>query len=264
MRYQHIHVPRFVKRITFKDVLFNGTYTIDPYQNCEFGCGYCDSSYDKTVFIKSNAVERFKEELPMMNKGRIIIGSVHDAYQPIEENTHLTRELLQIIREYDYPIHILTKSLLIKRDLDILTKIKDVLVTFTILTTDPTISKIFEKNAPSPSKRFDAIKELKKNGIKTGIALIPIIPYITEMNLDELLEKAYQYKVDHLIFKHLELKGDQKEKMYTLLEKIDPSLIARYELLYKDSYAPNEHYISTIYSEIKKKCQIKGIPSYSL
>ena len=62
MRYQHIHVPRFVKRITFKDVLFNGTYTIDPYQNCEFRCGYCDSSYDKTVFIKSNAVERFKEE----------------------------------------------------------------------------------------------------------------------------------------------------------------------------------------------------------
>ena len=92
MRYQHIHVPRFVKKITFKDVLFNGTYTIDPYQNCEFGCGYCDSSYDETVFIKSNAVERFKEELPMMNKGRIIIGSVHDAYQPIEEKV-LPREL---------------------------------------------------------------------------------------------------------------------------------------------------------------------------
>jgi DNA repair photolyase len=263
MDYKHIHVQSLLKKITFTDKLFGGEYTLDPYQNCEFGCSYCDSSYEKTVFIKTNAVELLKKELQDIVKGRIIIGSVHDPYQPIEERTQLTREILQIINEYNLPVHILTKSPFILRDLDILRSLKDVLVTFTIITTDEHISNIFEKNVPSPEKRFQTIRELKNNNINVGMALIPILPYITEKNVEDLIEKAYNSQVDHIIYKHLELKGDQKDIMLSLLNEVDSNLIKKYEKLYHNRYYPLKEYLDIANNKIESVCKRYSIPTFS-
>lgn len=246
----------------FTDRLFGGEYTLDPYQNCEFGCSYCDSSYEKTVFIKTNAVEILKRELKKIKKGRVILGSVHDPYQPIEEKTWLTRELLEVIKEYDMPIHILTKSPLILRDLDILTSLSDVLVTFTIITTDQRLSNIFEKNVPTPLKRFQTIKELKNNTIKAGIALIPILPYITEKNAEDLVEKASLNKVDYIIYKHLELKGYQKGVMLSLLNEVDSNLIIKYKRLYHNRYYPSEEYVHNTNKRIEIICKRYGIQTF--
>ena len=81
MDYKLINCDSLLKKITRKDNLFNGKYCIDPYQNCEFGCLYCDSSYDKTIFVKENADDILNNELKKVKKGLIIIGSVHDPYQ---------------------------------------------------------------------------------------------------------------------------------------------------------------------------------------
>ena len=123
MNYKQIKVDSLINKIIKKDTLFGGKYTIDPYQNCEYGCKYCDSSFDETIYIKSNAVELLKSEITQIEKGIIIVGSVHDPYQKAEEYYKITRRLLKIIQNNNFSCHILTKSNLVLRDIDILSKI---------------------------------------------------------------------------------------------------------------------------------------------
>ncbi len=244
-------------------MLFKGSYTIDPYQNCQFGCKYCDSSYDDTVFIKSNAVEIFKKEASTLKKGRLIIGSVHDPYQPVEKSIQLTRELLIVAKDYDIPIHILTKSTLIKRDIDILKKMHDVIVTITIFTLDERISNLFEPFVPSPNMRFQIVSELQAHEIKTGIAITPVMPYITDNAIEQLLCVSSANNANHIIHKHLELKGDQKQIVINLIRKLDPKLPSLYEQLYYERYAPCDAYIVEINKHIQTICKRLKLPTYS-
>ena len=175
MQYRYVHVKSLINTITRPDSLFNGSYTIDPYQNCAFNCAYCDSTLDPTIYIKSNAEEILKKKIKDLLKKRIIIGSVHDPYQ------------------HNHPIHIITKSDLITRDLDILKQMDDVLVTVSIISLDAMICKLFEQDAPSSLKRLQTIKTLANNNIKTGTAMIPIFPFIT----DEMIEQVIQQSINH-------------------------------------------------------------------
>ena len=95
MIYKTIRCSSLLNKITKRDALFLGDYTIDPYQNCEFGCKYCDSSNTSTIYIKTNAPEVLERELKNVTKGRIIIGSVHDPYQNIEKDYKITRKILE-------------------------------------------------------------------------------------------------------------------------------------------------------------------------
>ncbi|MDG6229044.1 MAG: radical SAM protein [Candidatus Thermoplasmatota archaeon] len=264
MNYQSINVSHLLRKITFNDVLFNGAYTLDVYQNCAFGCIYCDSSYDETIYIKKNAIEAFKEDIKLFEKGRIIIGSVHDPYQPIEQKEELTRGILQIIEEQDIPAHILTKSPLILRDLDILTRLNDIRVTMTILSIDPRIVRLFEENAPSPKDRFQTMKQLSYNDITTGIALIPILPYLTDNSFEETISMASQFHAAYLIYKYLELKGDQKQKVFSLLDDIDVTLLPRYGKLYYERYSPSNEYMKEINKKIEDICKRYHLSSYSV
>jgi len=165
MKRKEIQSKFILKKITKLDSLFQGYYTIDPYQNCEFGCIYCDSTYDDTLFILQNALDILKTELINIPKKRIIIGSVHDPYQPAEETYKITRSIIKFLTENNFPIHILTKSPLVFRDIDLLKKNKDIFVTFSLITNDTLIASQIEKNAPPIIGRFQAIKELQKNKI---------------------------------------------------------------------------------------------------
>lgn len=264
MNYRSINVSHLLRNITFDDVLFNGAYTLDVYQNCSFGCRYCDSSYDKTIYIKKNAIETFESEIKTYEKGRIIIGSVHDPYQPIEQKEELTRGILQTIAELDIPVHILTKSPLVIRDLDILTRLNDVRVTMTILSKDPRIVQLFEENAPTPQDRFETIKELSNNDISTGLALIPILPYITESFLEDIVSMASQYDASYLIYKYLELKGNQKQIIFSLLDSIDIKLLSHYEKLYHERYSPSQEYMRTMNKIIESTCKRYNLLTYTV
>jgi DNA repair photolyase len=246
MKYQEINASSIIKEITFKDNLFNGNYTIDPYQNCEIGCTYCDSSYDDKICVKINANEILKNEIKKITPGRIIIGSVNDPYQPAEEKYEITKELINTIKKENMKIHILTKSNTILRDLELLKTIKDVIVTFTLISLDKKISKIFEPNATTPINRLKTMKKLSENGIKSGIALIPIIPYINDNNFSKLISVAKIYNAEYFLYKHLELKGDQKLIVFNLIKKHFPDFLPKYEKIYKDSYKPNEKYLKEI------------------
>lgn len=259
MQYKQIHVTSLLNKIIKKDNLFKGNYTLDPYQNCEFGCLYCDSSFDKTIYIKSNAAEIFEKELKKYEKGTIIIGSVHDPYQNAEKNYKLTQKILEKIYECGFSCHILTKSDLILRDIDIIKNIKNCQVTLSITSLRDKIFKTFEENVPAPNKRLQTIKHLSSTGIKAGLAIIPSLPYLIEEEIETIIKSAKENDACYIINKHLELKGDQKNVFFDIIRKHEPSLLSKYENLYKDSISPDINYVSKLNKIISDLCEEYGL-----
>jgi len=253
MLYKQIHVNTAINVITQKDNLFHGNYTIDPYQNCEFSCSYCDSSFDSIIYVKTNIIEILKKELNKLKKGRIIIGSVHDPYQKIEKKYKLTRDVIKIIKKNNFSCHILTKSDLILRDIDLL-KSMDSIVTISIISNKSTIINNFEKNVSITKKRFKTVKKLNENGIKSGIAIIPILPYIVDEELEELIKYSKKNNAQYVLSKHLELKGDQKNIFFKNLENNYPNLLNKYKKLYQNSYIPKDDYINDFTKKIGRYC----------
>lgn len=246
MRYKTINADTLLKKITRTDNLFNGGYTVDPYQNCEIGCIYCDSSFEKTVFIKNNAVEILEEELKKNeDKGRIIIGSVHDPYQPVEKEYNLTRNILKKIKDYCYPCHILTKSDLVLRDLDIIRDM-DCLVTLSISSLREDVVNIFEPDAINPFKRLGIIKKISEGNVKTGLAVIPFFPFIMDDELENIVRYASVNKADYVLFKVLELKGNLKKNVFEKIQMFFSDFIKDYRCLYDDSYLPKEDYVKKV------------------
>ena len=260
MKYKHVKYGSLITKITNKDLLFIGDYTLDPYQNCEFGCKYCDSALDETIYIKTNAVQLLEEEIETIEKGTIIVGSVHDPYQEIEKEYEITRSLLKIIKQHNFSCHILTKSNLVLRDIDILSKINNCVVTISITTLNESISNVFEMKVPSPTKRLQIIKKLSENNIKTGLAIMPVLPFIVEGEFEKIIKVASKNGADYVLHKHLELKGDQKSIFLKTLEKFNPNLMDKYVELYGDSYMPDQTYILKINDMITKYCKKYGLP----
>lgn len=258
---KEIYASTLVKKITRKDTLFHGSFSIDPYQNCSFDCIYCDSTYDDTIYIKRNAVDVLKQEIVSLDKKRMIIGSVHDPYQKVEETYQLTRSILELLYDHQFPIHILTKSTRILRDLDILKKMDDVIVTFSILTVDESLSKSIERNVESPLQRLHVLKELKKNNIVSGIAIIPIFPYLTDDSLELLVKKTKDCNADYVLYKHLELKGDQKNIFFNFIKNNFPSILPLYEQMYDENISPSTQYIHDLDKKIKRICRKYDIPT---
>jgi DNA repair photolyase len=245
MEYQLINCDSVIKKITRKDALFHGNYCVDPYQNCEFGCLYCDSSFEKKIYVEANVIDVLKKELQHITKGWIIIGSVHDPYQNAEKKYELTKSILETLKEYNFPCHILTKSPLILRDIDLLSQL-NCMVTISLTSLDEQVVRIFEPNAPSPDDRLRVVQELHLHGITTGVALIPMLPYIVESEVETMVKAAKKVNAQYLLHKHLELKGDQERLFRDLIEKHYPHLLPKYDELYEDDFNPRKKYIQEL------------------
>lgn len=152
-------------------------------------------------------------------------GGVADSYQPVEKKYKLTKRALQLMHEYSFPVHILTKSTLVKRDFDIIKKINEknrAIISFSFSSVDDKISAIFEPGVPPPSERLETISFFKNNGIACGIFLLPVIPFITDTPelMEESIRKASEVGVDFIIFGGTTLKdGRQKKYFYDVLKK---------------------------------------------
>lgn len=260
MNYKTINCDSVLVKTNKNMSMFLGDYTIDPYQNCEFGCRYCDSSFDKTIYVKTNAAETLKKELTGLEPGRIIIGSVHDPYQKAEEKYGLTHKILEVIKDNDFTCNILTKSDLVIEDIDLLSGIKDCIVTISMLSFNEEISNVFEYSLSSPKNRLLTVKKLNESNIRSGVALMPVLPYLFEEDFEDLIKNVKESKAEYLLFKHLELKGDQKNIFLKILAEYYPDLVERYEALYAGSYFPKDFYIDELNSKIKSVCKKYGIP----
>jgi len=225
------------------------------YRGCTHNCSYCDGraegyyvegEFGNDVSVKINALKVLRRELDPKRKripfkpGYVMVGGgVGDSYQPVEEKYELTRKTLSLLSEKKLPVHILTKSTLIKRDADIIEKINETskaIVSFSFSSTDEKISRIFEPGVPSPIQRLETISYFKDKGIACGMFLLPVIPFISDTKdiMKKTIQDAKNTGIDFIIFGGMTLKeGRQKEYFLNILKQYYPKLIPEYHMIYK-------------------------------
>jgi DNA repair photolyase len=237
------------------------------YRGCHHNCVYCDGraegyyvegEFGTDVSVKINAVDVLAQELDLRRKrtplqpGYVMVGGgVGDSYQPVEEKYGLTRKTLTLLSEKKFPVHILTKSTLVRRDIDLLQKFNETskaIVSFSFSSTDESISRIFEPGVPSPQERLETMAFLKDQGLACGMFLMPVIPFITDTKeiLHKTIHDAKDVGVDFIICGGMTLKdGKQKDYFLNILKKYYPDLLLEYQMIYKGSKwgeATSEYY----------------------
>lgn len=209
-RYKTVVTDEYAKSIlsrnTSPDIPFN--VSLNPYRGCEHGCIYCFArpthsylglspglDFESRLFAKVNAADLLRRELarPGYVPEHIAIGVNTDAYQPCERERRLTRQVLEVLHECQHPAGLITKSSLIERDIDLLAPMaaKDLAcAAITLTTLDPEIARTLEPRAAAPARRLRTIRTLAQAGIPVSVSVAPIIPFVTEPEIEKILEAA--------------------------------------------------------------------------
>jgi len=265
-----------------RDPWFLDDYSLNPYYLCDFNCIYCyirGSRYRvKTrnkLAVKINAPTLLEKELSKRSVRReygfIALSSATEPWMHLEKKYQLTRRCLMIILKYKFPVHCLTKSTLILRDLDILEKIDEnailpedlrklkrgVLVTFSLSTLDDKIAEVFEPNAPRPRERLKTLAKIKEKGFKAGIAFIPVLPFISddEEQLKYMIKIAKEARADYVFVGSLTLYGETKRLYYRVIENYFPELLPKYRQLFGKYEKPNRTYQLRLERRARNLCK---------
>jgi len=204
------------------DVSFD--YSINCYRGCIHGCTYCFSrptheylgygagtDFDRKIIVKVKAPELLRKELmkPSWKGDEIVFSFTSDPYLPLESHYKLTRQCLEVCAEFRNPVGVITKSALIRRDIDVLKELSretSLEVFFTIPFTDREAARAVEPFAPLPDARFHAMADLAAAGIQVGIGIAPVIPGLTS-DIPELLKRAKEAGATHAFINMLRLPG---------------------------------------------------------
>lgn len=188
------------------DIPFN--LSLNPYRGCEHGCIYCFArpshsylglspglDFESRIFAKMNAPELLRRELakPGYKPEPLALGVNTDAYQPCERNLQLTKRVLEVLHECEHPVGLITKASLIERDIELLAEMaakKLACVTITITTLNHDIARTLEPRATAPARRLRTIQRLSEAGIPVGVNIAPIIPFVTDEELERVLQAA--------------------------------------------------------------------------
>lgn len=184
--------------------------SINPYRGCEHGCVYCfarpthsylglspGQDFESRLFYKPDAPALLQRELAGRNYvcQPVALGINTDAYQPVERKTELTRQLLTVLAAHRHPVSIVTKSALIERDIDLLAEMaRDSLVHvfFSVTTLKRDLARALEPRAAQPQRRLLALERLAAAGIPVGVLVAPLIPVLTDPELESILQRAYE------------------------------------------------------------------------
>lgn len=250
-----------VKQVLCKSIMSKsrlGTdFSINPYRGCSHACVYCYAPYvlrekrkwGEFMEVKINAAEILEKDLRRHKKGSIFISSVTDCYNPLEKKYKLTRKILEKL-DKNFSVSIQTKSDLVLRDMDILKKL-DCEVGITITTFDEKARKTFEPNCPSSEERLDALRKLKENAIKTYIFFGPVLPLISDKNLDETIKKFSSVKPNYIYVDKLNIKNRiHWYRIRKVLEKEYPEMCEKWE---KILFSENDYY-ENLKNDVKKLC----------
>ncbi len=183
--------------------------SINPYRGCEHGCIYCFArpshaymglsaglDFESSLFAKPNAAKLLEKELG--RKGyqprTIAIGTNTDPYQPIEKQWRVTREILEVLEAANHPVTIVTKSALVTRDADILSRMADkklAKVALSVTSLDRKLSRSMEPRAATPGLRLKAMRDLAAEGIPVSVMVAPVIPALNDHELERILDSAH-------------------------------------------------------------------------
>ncbi len=204
-------------------------YSLNAYRGCEHGCIYCYArpshgylnlspglDFETKLFAKPEAARLLRQELakPSYVCSPIALGVNTDSYQPIERELKITRQVLEVLMECRHPVSIVTKSALIERDLDLLTQLArdDLVQVFISVTTlDAEIARKLEPRAASPRRRLQTMHALSEAGVPCGLLLAPVIPSLTDSELENILQAAHEHGARAAAYALLRLPYELKE-----------------------------------------------------
>ena len=182
--------------------------SVNPYRGCEHGCIYCYArpthsylnlspgiDFETRIIAKVNAAQRLREAFSARSYTpmSLNIGSVTDAYQPAERTLGITRQVLEVCRDFRHPFSLITKSAGVERDIDLIAPMAAdglAAVYLSITTLNPALARVMEPRAAAPDRRLRTIEKLAKAGIPVGVSVSPVIPFLNEPELERILEAA--------------------------------------------------------------------------
>ncbi|MDD5503654.1 MAG: radical SAM protein [Candidatus Thermoplasmatota archaeon] len=240
-------------------------YSLNPYRGCAHACLYCyapamtyeERRWGSFVDVKINVAQVLEQETKTKKRGVVGLGTVTDAYQPLEEKYKITRACLEVLAKRHWPVCIQTKSALVLRDIDILQKM-DCEVGLTITAIDDSVRMAFEPGASSAGDRLSALEKLAAAGIRTFAFIGPILPYLTDKNadLEKLISSLADAKVGYVMADRFRVKPG-------LMECVEPVLRENYPQFadkWKAALKPESKYFDSVISEIGRLCAKYKIP----
>lgn len=212
-------------------------YSVNPYRGCLHGCAYCyarpshevlgfgaGTDFERKILVKRGAPELLRRALNKSTwQGDLIVLSGNtDCYQPIEQRFRLTRGCLEVCVEAANPVHIITKSALVERDLDLIVRLRErasVGVTVSIPFFDPEVARALEPYAPSPARRVQTLRHLSAAGIEAGVLVAPLVPGLSDGDLVPILEACQQAGAVRADMAPLRLPGNAAPVFIEALER---------------------------------------------
>ena len=197
---------KIITRNDSPDISFDRS--INPYRGCEHGCIYCFArpthaylglspglDFESKLFVKPEAAKLLERELsaPGYVPRTIAIGTNTDPYQPIEREYQVMRRILEVLERFGHPVGIVTKSALVTRDIDILSRMASrrlAKVALSVTTLDPKLARVMEPRAATPARRLDALRQLTEAGIPTSVMVAPVIPALNDSEIERILDAA--------------------------------------------------------------------------
>ena len=231
-------VKSVITKQTSPDLGF--TQTFNPYRGCAHGCSWCYArpshgylglspgiDFETKLFVKADAARVLREEIsrPGYKCEPLTIGVNTDAYQPIEREYRITRSVLELCEETNHPATLITKSALIERDLDLLApmaKKKLVAVTLSITTLDQNLTRYMEPRTSAPARRLLAVKRLSEAGIPVNVNIAPVIPFLTDHELENIMEAAVANGATSAFYNLVRLPWEVKDIFRAWLEEHFP------------------------------------------
>ncbi|MGL4573918.1 MAG: PA0069 family radical SAM protein [Burkholderiaceae bacterium] len=239
----HEHVKSIISRNDSPDIYF--AQSINPYRGCEHGCVYCYArpthsylgmspglDFETKIIAKINAADVLRHELQARSykPSLILVGSATDPYQPVERDLKLTRGVLQLLAQSRHATGVITKHSLIERDIDLLAELASqqlVSTYITITTLDHSLSRILEPRAASPARRLRTIEALAKAGVPVGVSVAPVIPFITEPEMEKIMDAAVAAGATSAFYTVLRLPWEVKDLFIDWLSTHFPDRKAR-------------------------------------
>ena len=232
-------------------------YTINPYRGCTHACIFCFArrthtfldfdagrDFEREIVVKVNVPELLRGELarPSWKRELVALGTNTDPYQWVESRYRMMPEILAALEEAETPVSVLTKSPLLMRDIDIYERMSSHLpisVNLSVPTLDEKAWRETEPHTPSPAARLDAVAELRRRGIDSGVLIAPLMPGIndTPEQVQPIVDRAREAGATFLGGVALHLRDEVRQVFFGWLEAKRPDLLPRYEKLYSGSRA---------------------------
>lgn len=279
LEFEEYKVRKIVNIHRHTDSWFWDKYSAMPYVGCRSGCEFCylrggtylgrrdPNCFDSQIRVKINAAERLRKELPRLESDVIACG---DWQQPAEDRYQLSRAMLKVVFDLQFPLLVIERSPLITRDLDLLSEINRcawVGVIFSFSYLDPELKRVFEPRSPALKHRLQAMEKLAGAGIQVGTALMPVIPFLGDDagHLQAVVRATREHGGTFVLAGGMTMAGAQARRVLDVMGRINPDLEEKLRKLYhwpvggKPGYSPAQTYNAQLGLAVRNLCTRYGL-----